>query len=173
MGGYPERQPVPDWLRLDLLLHTECRCDLPGESDRHGRRRWTRDGDLTLVVAPSIFVLDPTAGGALSLSGQREHQHPGRRLRRFQLVERPVGQRQRHRESLRHRCARRRPEERQRQLQSRAGHGGGDRRRPARLAGAPSASGLTNSAPRASAGTRPRRSIRASTARSPFRATPA
>ncbi len=43
----------------------------------------------TVTIGQSIFVLDPTAGGALSLSGQREHQHRGRRLRRFQLVDVP------------------------------------------------------------------------------------
>ncbi len=89
----------------------------------------------TLTVNQSIIVLDPTAGGALSLSGNASINARRRRLRRFQLVECPVGQRQRPDQGVGDRRARRRPEERQRELQPRPGHGGGGRCRPAGGAG--------------------------------------
>ena len=90
----------------------------------------------TLTVNQSIIVLDPTAGGALSLSGNASITARRRRLRRLQLVERPVGQRQRPGQSVGDRRARRRPEERQRELQPGADHRGRRRCRPAGVAGA-------------------------------------
>ena len=65
---------------------------------------------------------------------QRQHQHRGRRLRRLQLVERPVGQRRPLDQGLGHRRARRRPEERQPLVQPGAGHRRRRRRRSARFA---------------------------------------
>ncbi len=67
--------------------------------------------------------------------GKCEHQAHRRRLRRLQLVDCPVGQRQRPDQSVGDRRARRRPEERQRELQPRADHGGRGAVRSARLAG--------------------------------------
>ena len=42
----------------------------------------------TLTVNQSIIVLDPTASGALSLSGNAGHLARRRSLRRFELIER-------------------------------------------------------------------------------------
>ena len=52
--------------------------------------------------------------GAVSLSGNASIKHRRRRLRRLQLIECPVGQRQRDDQGVGDRRARRRPEERQR-----------------------------------------------------------
>ena len=88
----------------------------------------------TVTIGQSIIVLDPSAGGALSLSGNASIKLTGGVFVDSSSSTCPVGQRQRPDQSVGDRRARRRPEERQRELQPRADHGSGDRCRPARLA---------------------------------------
>ncbi len=49
----------------------------------------TSGATITVSILSSIIVLDPTAGGGALPLGKRKHQAHRRRLRRFQLVERP------------------------------------------------------------------------------------
>ena len=89
----------------------------------------------TVTVGQSIIVLDPSAGEALSISGNASDQLAGRGLRRFELVNRTVGPRQCRDQGDGHRRARRRFQERQRQLQPGADHRRGRRCRPLCVAG--------------------------------------
>ena len=84
----------------------------------------TTPASFSLTNDQLIIALDPSALGSTQPLGQREHQHSRCCLCRFQLVECPVGQRQRQGHGRGHRCPRRRQEERQRQPQSDPGHGG-------------------------------------------------
>ena len=74
----------------------------------------------TITINQSIIVLDPTAGGALTLSGNASIKLTGGVFVDSSSSTRPVGQRQRRDQSVGDRRARRRPEERQRELQPRA-----------------------------------------------------
>ena len=113
--------------------------DHPGDAgrdrqlhDRHVQSRHTHRHRTSLPPNGTIYVLDPTAGGALTLSGSAEHQRHRQRHRRLELVERHHDQRRRLGEGRRHPGRRRRQEERQPDAQSPAGDRQPGRRRPAR-----------------------------------------
>ena len=96
-------------------------------------------GTLTVTAAPwstngTIYVLDPTAGGAINLSGEREHQRDRRCDRRLEVVERHHDQWGRLGEGRRHPGRRRRLQEREPDVQSPACDRQPGRLRPARRA---------------------------------------
>ena len=89
----------------------------------HGRRHH-ESRELQPDQRPADPRPRPVGVGSTEPLGQREHQHLGHCLRRFQLVECPVGRRQRQGHGRGHRCRRRRPGAGQRQAQPGPGHGG-------------------------------------------------
>ncbi len=114
------------WAATRSRRRTPGRTQLP-DQQRHGRHGHDRPDDLR---PRSLRRRGPEP------FGQREHQHLGRRLRRFQLVVGPVGQRRSLDQGVGHRRARRGPEERQPIVQPGAGHRRRRGRRPARFAAA-------------------------------------
>ena len=103
-------------------------------------------GTLTVTMATNglIIVLDPSASGALSLAGNASINVPGVVYVDSSSSTALSASWQRPDQGVRDRRAWRRPEERQRELQSRPDHRGARPCRPAGALAPPSTSGLTN-----------------------------
>ena len=125
-------QHRPDARRRGALVgHGHLRDDEPGGRQPHRSRRPTpatptsspaaaRTG--TVTIGQTIFVLDPSAGGALSLSGNASINIAGGVYVDSSSSSALSASGNASVKAVRHRRARRGPEERQRQLQPRAGH---------------------------------------------------